>query len=422
MSQVVIVGAGPTGSALALLLAQRGIQVTLIEAAQEFRRVFRGEGLMPSGLDALAQMGMLESLQTIPTSPLTAWEFIVEGRSLFRVDEPMGADRPCTLVAQPPLLEALVAKAQTYPNFTFIQGVAVKGMLWNEGSTAQKRVTGVLLADGRSLPASLVIGADGRSSIVRQRVGLQLVSQPKSMDVLWFKLPAHSRLVDNNTFYSIVNHRKVFSIFHSATQGEMHLAWVLYPDEPLSSMAQPSSSPQWAEVFASLAPEWLARHFQTHQDDISSPIRLSVMVGRCPRWHSPGVLLLGDAAHPMSPVRAQGINMALRDVIVAANHLVPILASEQVALADGRVSPHDEHWAHIDQAIAAIQSEREPEIIRAQSLQDAEAKRGELLRSNRIARMLILKGAPLLGPLIKQSWVHKQQQLRQGITPVKLTV
>lgn len=435
MSQVVIVGAGPTGAALALLLAQRGMSVTLVEAAQEFRRVFRGEGLMPSGLDALAQMGMSHYLQTIPTSPLTAWEFIVDGQSLFRADEPMGADRPCTLVSQASLLESLVAEAKTYANFTLIQGIAVKDVMWSEGTAARKRVTGVLLADGRSLPTSLVIGADGRSSIIRQRVGLELVSQPKSMDVLWFKLPAHSRLIEANTFYSIVNQQRVFSVFHSATPGEMHVAWVLYPDESMAasqphspshhespqtrdmSDAVSSSSHQWADVLAALSPDWLASHFQTCQEALSSPIRLSVMIGRCPHWHKPGVLLLGDAAHPMSPVRAQGINMALRDVIVAANHLVPILASDERT-----VSKQDQQWTQIDRAIATIQSEREPEIIRAQHLQHTEAKRGELLRSHTIARTLILHGAPLLSPLIKRSWIHKQQQLRQGITQVSLKV
>ena len=121
MTKVVIVGAGPTGASLALLLAQRGIAVTLVEVAKDFRRTFRGEGLMPSGLDALAQMGLGNLIETLPTSPLTAWEFIVGGKSLFRVDEPMGSDRPCTLIAQPPLLNALVTQAKTYPNFEFIQ-------------------------------------------------------------------------------------------------------------------------------------------------------------------------------------------------------------------------------------------------------------------------------------------------------------
>ena len=403
MEQVVIVGAGPTGAALSLLLAQRGIRVTLVEAAKDFRRVFRGEGLMPSGLDALKQMGLLNCLNTIPTAPLSAWEFIVGGASLFRVAEPMGADVPCTLVSQPALLKALVIQSQTYANFEFIQGVAVKDVLWHQEEAAQKRVVGVSLADGRSLSASLVIGADGRNSIVRQRVALELITQPKSIDVLWFKLPAYAHAGDSNTFYSIVNQRRVFSVFHSAEEGQMHLAWVLYPDATDTKVQDHSAPP--------------ADHFRACRDAIASPIRLSVMVGRCPTWYKPGVLLLGDAAHPMSPVRAQGINMALRDAIIAANHLVPVLTANEKGQRD-----HNECWGQIDRAIAAVQHEREPEIIKAQYLQESEAKRGELLRSNSIARSVILRGAPLLSPLLKKAWVHKQQQLRQGITKVTLTV
>ena len=128
--QVIVVGAGPTGATLALLLSQRGIKVTLIEASKEFRRIFRGEGLMPSGLDALEQMGLSSLLKDIPTRPLDAWEFTISGQPLFRVAEPMGCKNPCTLVSQPPLLEAIIAKAKQQPSFELIQGVAVKGLIY----------------------------------------------------------------------------------------------------------------------------------------------------------------------------------------------------------------------------------------------------------------------------------------------------
>jgi 2-polyprenyl-6-methoxyphenol hydroxylase-like FAD-dependent oxidoreductase len=140
-------------------------------------------------------------------------------------------------------------------------------------------------------------------------------------------------------------------------------------------------------------------------------MRLSVVVGRCPRWHRPGLLLLGDAAHPMSPVRAQGINLALRDVIVAANHLVPVLA--------GSSAPDP---AALNQALARIQAEREPEIIEAQQLQAHEASRGELLRRFGLLRRGLSTLSPVAGPLVKQVWVSQQIPLRQGITAVRLEV
>lgn len=399
MAQVVIVGAGPTGAALALLLVQRGIAVTLIEAAKDFHRVFRGEGLMPSGLDALAQMGLSQLWQQIPHRPLNAWEFVIEGKQLFRVEEPMGANVPCTLISQPPLLQALILEAENYHEFKFIQGVTVKDLLWDE-----QRVAGVLLSDGQQITADLVIGADGRNSVVRERAGLELVRQPKNIDVLWFKLAASHEFAKDNVFRTIVTGDRVFSVFHGAESGKLHLAWVVSAKEKIDW-----KQTDWGETFASLSPAWLAAHFRNHADSIESPIKLSVVVGYCPKWHAPGVMLLGDAAHPMSPVRAQGINVALRDVIVAVNHLVPVLQGQ------------GEHQ-YIDMALAKIQVEREPEILRSQQLQLQEAAQGELMRNNSLVRSLLVQLAPWFGNIIKQSWLRRQGEMRQGITSVNLTV
>ena len=399
MTQVVIVGAGPTGATLALLLVKRGIRTTLIEAAKDSYRVFRGEGLMPSGLDAIAQMGLSPMLESIPHRQIDAWEFILGDRQLFRVDEPIGSNQPCTLVSQPPLLEALIAEAQLHPEFEFISGVPVKDLLWNGD-----RISGVKLADGREISATLVIGTDGRNSIVRQRAGLDLVTQEKSIDVLWFKLAAHPRFVADNVFYSILNNGSGFSVFHGAEDGKLHLAWVLEAEDKTDRKYA-----DWAETFASLSPGWMAEHFRNSQDTIESPMRLSVVVGRCPSWHRPGIILLGDAAHPMSPVRAQGINMALRDVIVAANYLVPLLKTEA-------------NCEDIDLALSRIQAEREPEIIRAQQLQAQEAWKGEQLRNNGFVRLLMMQLAPFLGKRIRQFWVKGQYELRQGVTEVRLIV
>ncbi len=401
MAKVVIVGAGPTGASLALMLARRGISVTLVEAARDFQRQFRGEGLMPSGLNALSQMGLDSLLKTIPHRPLSAWEFWLNDRRLFRADEPMGAACPCTLVSQPPLLMALVQLAQAKPGFDLISGTAVKDLLWQND-----RVAGVHLADDRTLEADLVIGADGRASAIRQRADLALETQPKSIDVLWFKLPAPTGYEADNRFCTVVKQGRVFSLFHGAEAGKLHLAWAISPDEP-------TEKKDWAATLARLVPPEFVAHFRSVTNTISPPMRLSVVVGRCPRWHRPGLLLLGDAAHPMSPVRAQGINLALRDVIVAANHLVPVLK------AAGSSAPDP---AALDQALARIQAEREPEIVEAQQLQSHEANRGEQLRRFGLLRQGLSTLSIVAGPLVKQVWVGQQIPLRQGITAVQLEV
>ncbi|WP_299408561.1 FAD-dependent oxidoreductase [Acaryochloris sp. IP29b_bin.148] len=399
MSKVIIVGAGPTGASLALLLAQRGINVTLVEATTSFRRVFRGEGLMPSGLAALAQMGVLDLLETVPHQALTTWEYILEGRRMFQAPEPFQAHTlPCTLVSQPALLEALVQQAQHYPQFAWISGTAVKALQRQEN-----RITGVQLANGQTLEADLIIGADGRNSLMRQQANLEMETQSHSIDLLWFKLADSSCLPPENVFYAIVHGRQTMGLFRSA-EGSLQLAWALYDDDPTDW-----KTIDWPEKIAVASPNWLAQHLRKHAQDLERPLLLSVVVGRCPQWSVPGLLILGDAAHPMSPIRAQGINMALRDVIVAANHLVPLLQCSVAPKELDRVLPH-------------IQAEREPEIIRAQTLQDEELAQGDRLRHSPLLRTLVKSTLPFSGPVIRASWLRRQRQLRQGVTDVRLQV
>ena len=399
MTQVVIIGAGPTGLTLAMLLAQRGISIKLIEASGSFRRIFRGEALMPSGLDAIDRMGLADVVEKIPHRAIDAWEFHIENRSIFRVDEPMeSGGKPCTLVSQPALLEAVLDRANQYEHFELIQGAAVRDLLWQN-----ERVSGIQLSDGREIAADLVIGADGRNSIVRQQAKLELVQVNQSFDILWFKLPTSPDFQAENVFYSVLRGDAAFGVFQGS-EGNLQVGWSLNRDKPIEWQKV-----DWAEKLAAASPEWLASHFRAQKDAIERPLLLSIVVGRCPQWHRPGVLLLGDAAHPMSPIRAQGINMALRDVIVATNHLVPAL--QQLP-----------NLSAIDTALAQIQAEREPEIIEIQRLQQAEVAQAELMHNYPLLRHAASLLAPVIGGRIRHRWLDRQLQLRRGFTQVDLNV
>jgi 2-polyprenyl-6-methoxyphenol hydroxylase-like FAD-dependent oxidoreductase len=399
MTQAVIIGAGPAGLTLAMLLAKRGIVVKVIEASRSFRRIFRGEALMPSGLEAIAQMGLSNVVERIPHRALDAWEFYIENRPIFRVDEPMESNGPtCTLISQPAFLEAVLEQAQECENFELIQGTAVQDVLRKEN-----RISGVKLADGRAIAADLVVGADGRNSIVRQRANLSLDQDAQSFDILWFKLPTSPQFAAENVFYSILRDREAFGVFQSS-EGNLQVGWSLHKDSPIEWQQI-----DWAEKLASASPQWLAKHFREQKDVIERPLLLSVVVGRCPQWHVPGLLLLGDAAHPMSPIRAQGINMALRDVIVAANHLSPLLMQQS-------------NLAEIDAVLPKIQAEREPEIRQIQKLQQAEVAQAELMHNIPLLRHTVSRLAPLIGSRIRQSWLKRQLKLRQGCTQVSLKV
>jgi 2-polyprenyl-6-methoxyphenol hydroxylase-like FAD-dependent oxidoreductase len=399
VTKVIIVGAGPAGATLAYLLVQRGIAVTLVEASRTFERFFRGEGLMPNGLDALAQMGLAPLLQHLPHRSLAAWEFWLDQHRLFRVDEPLEkGGKSTTLVSQPEFLEAVVATAARYSGFEFVHGVTVQNLLWQND-----RVSGVLLADGRSLSADLVVGTDGRQSTVRQRANLTLTQQPQRFDILWFSLVSHPQFARENIFYSILKGDQALGLFQSA-QGRLQVGWFLSESSPSDGQNQ-----DWSSRLTATVPPWLTEHVREHGNTLTRPVLLSVRVGICPRWWVPGALLLGDAAHPMSPIRAQGINMALRDAVVATNHLVPALSSSK------------DHAA-LDAALPQIQTERLPEIMRAQVLQQQEVNQAQLLGSSAPLRWAVTQGTPVLRPLIRQAWLRRQRLLRQGVTPVILRV
>ncbi|MEY4517420.1 MAG: hypothetical protein RLZZ499_19 [Cyanobacteriota bacterium] len=398
--QVIIVGAGPTGAVLALMLVKKGIKVKLIEASGDFKRQFRGEGLMPSGLEALEEMDLLKLLSDIPHQTIDAWEFLLSHRSLFKVNEPIKAGKYCTtVVSQPHLLAAIIQQAETYPQFEFMQGEAVQDLL-----SVNNRIGGIKLGSGREIQADLVIAADGRNSLIRKKAGIDLTKLQSSINILWFKLDSGTLSQSSNIFYSIIQGKDAFGLFR-ASSGQLHLGWGLHADDNYDW-----KTVNWSDKLAATSPPWLAEHILKHQASLTKPMLLSVVVGRCDRWSIPGLLLLGDAVHPMSPIRAQGINMAFRDAIVAANYLVPILSSSAANLGQ------------IDAVLPLIQQEREPEIIRIQQLQAQEMGQAELLHNSAFVRWGAQTFAPIIRPGIKYSWLKRQKQLRQGVTNVTLSI
>jgi 2-polyprenyl-6-methoxyphenol hydroxylase-like FAD-dependent oxidoreductase len=164
---------------------------------------------------------------------------------------------------------------------------------------------------------------------------------------------------------------------------------------------------------------------------IEGPQRFPVRVGWAPRWHTPGLLLLGDAAHPMSPVRAQGINMALRDALVAARLMGPLAGQAADALAGGTAAADarretvpvasdpaaamDEVQRCMDALLPRIAARRLPEIRRMQALQASEAGLGARLRQLGWLRRGLAATAPWSGRLARARWIQRQHRLRQGL-------
>ncbi len=182
MGRVVIVGPGPGGSTLDYLLARRGVDVVLLERQTDFAREFRGEVLMPGGLEPFKQIGLWNELNSVPHTALDAVELYVNGRHRFRAElsSSLLGDLKPRWTSQPALLEMLVEQSQQFENFQFERGVVVRGLLEEDG-----RVVGVQIAGDLEVHGDLVVGADGRTSIVRRRSGIAVSRDPTPMDIVW---------------------------------------------------------------------------------------------------------------------------------------------------------------------------------------------------------------------------------------------
>jgi 2-polyprenyl-6-methoxyphenol hydroxylase-like FAD-dependent oxidoreductase len=439
---VVVVGAGPAGSAFALLLARAGVAVELVESQQRHCALIRGDGLMPSGLEALNRMGLASLLATLPRRELRGWSFLLEGRSLFSVAEPFGGSVPCSLIDTPGLLEGMLAEALACPNLTLRRGRAVKELLLEPedtlpGSEGPARVAGVVLDDGTKLPAELVVGCDGRGSTIRRLAALELNEDNPPLEVLWFELEneaaAHLQPWIAGRFATLIGDAGSYALFGTA-RGGVRLGW-------LQERGAAGSSVPWPERWARSAPPELAALWRSlPTTSVGPPLRLSLRSGLAPRWERPGLLLLGDAAHPMSPLRAQGLNMALRDALVAAERLLPLLSTgggaggdeascgdecgDAIAIGAGRMAAgpaaeepprRREFQEQLDQALVAIAEARLVEIRAVQALQRQELGRGELLRRQAWLRRLLAATANVSGPLLSRRWQAGQPTLRTGL-------
>jgi len=320
-----VVGGGPAGLMLALLLARRGVPVTLLEAHHDFDRDFRGDTIHPATLEALDQMGLADPLAAMPHGRLETMTF----NSLGEVTQVADFRRLKTkfpyimIMPQAKFLDYLAAEARRYPAFNLVMGANVQRLLHENGAVTGVRYRG---DDGwHEVRAPLTVGADGRFSKVRSLCGAEPIKATPPMDVLWFRLPRQpDDMHDQITFY--IGGGKLILLVDRGD--EWQVGYALMKGKYAETKA--AGLDAFRVDLAKHVP-WIADRVGTLQD-WKQVVVLAVESSRVAQWHQPGLLLIGDAAHVMSPVGGVGINYAIQDAIEAANILAEPLRAGQVSL------------------------------------------------------------------------------------------
>ncbi|MGE5203024.1 MAG: FAD-dependent oxidoreductase [Acidobacteriota bacterium] len=362
-----IAGGGPAGMMLGLLLARAGVAVTVLEKHADFLRDFRGDTIHPSTLQVMHELGLLEDLLRLPHQRVSELNAQFGASSLTIADFTRLPAR-CRFIAFMPqwdFLNFLASRAAAYPTFRLMMRAEVTDI-----AQAGGRVTGLRAATPEGpieLGADLVVGADGRTSLVRERAGLSVRDLGAPMDVLWFRL---SRGPDDPA--ETMGRFDAGRIFIAINRGDYWQCGYVIPKGSIEAI-RASGLPALLAKIAEAAP--FARDRVGELTDWNALKLLTVRVDRLRRWWRDGLLCIGDAAHAMSPIGGVGINLAIQDAVAAANLLAEPLRGGRI---EGR---------HLRQ----VQRRREFPTRVTQRLQ--------LLVQNRLVTRALENSAPFEPPL-----------------------
>jgi 2-polyprenyl-6-methoxyphenol hydroxylase-like FAD-dependent oxidoreductase len=359
-----IAGGGPAGMMLGYLLARAGVNVTVLEKHADFLRDFRGDTVHPSTLEVMHELGLLDGFLRRPHQAVKTLAAQI-GTTTIQVADFSRLPVHCPFIAFMPqwdFLNFLAEEARHFPNFRLHLRTEAVELIRQEG-----RVSGVSARspDGlMEITADLVVAADGRHSTLREAAGIPVTDYGAPMDVLWLRLSRHA--ADPPQTLGRIEAGRVFI---TLDRGDYWQCAFVIPKGGFDNLRASGLDAFRAEVTR------LAPHFKDRVAEIASwdDVKLlTVAVDRVAVWHKPGLLLIGDAAHAMSPIGGVGINLAIQDAVAAANILAPVLRQGPPA----------------EEALAAVQKRREWPVRMTQRIQLILQKRaiGRVLHSRKPLR------------------------------------
>jgi len=342
-----IVGGGPAGAVLALMLARQGIPVILLEAHKDFDRDFRGDTIHPSVMEIMEELGLAEKLLQLPHAKIRQIRVRTPEASVTLADfSHLKTRYPyITMLPQARFLEFITTEAQKYPNFQLVMGANVQELIEEDGVVRGVRYRGH--GGWHEVRAILTVGADGRHSRLRQLAGFESIQTSPPMDVLWFRLPKQPG--DYEGGIGRIGRGHIVVMLDRGDQWQM--AYVI-PKGGYQEI-RAAGIEALRKSIAEVVPE-LQDRIQ-HLQDWQQIAFLSVESSRLVRWYRPGLLLIGDAAHVMSPVGGVGINYAIQDAVVAANVLSKSLKQGHVELHElAKVQRQREFPTRVIQAFQSL--------------------------------------------------------------------
>jgi 2-polyprenyl-6-methoxyphenol hydroxylase-like FAD-dependent oxidoreductase len=367
-AEVCIVGGGPAGMVAGLLFARAGVRTVVLEKHRDFLRDFRGDTVHPSTLRIFSELGLLDALLERPHDKVRRIGVWVGGRH-FEVGDFSRFDSRWNFVAMMPqweFLDFVAGAARRYPAFSLVMEAEATGLIREEG-----RVTGVRWRHDvttRETRAKLVIAADGRRSVIREEASLPVLNLGAPMDIFWFRVPK-ARAAENETTGIFTGGR----IMALIDRGDYWQCAYVFPKGSADAVRGRGIETFRSEV-AEAAPMLAAGIAEVR--DWQDVQLLTVALDRLERWHDPGLLVIGDAAHAMSPIGGLGVNVAIQDAVAAANII-------SAPLAEGRA---------VDALLPRVQARRLPSVRFMQGFQNAAQK-------NIISPLLASSSAPASVPL-----------------------
>ncbi len=318
----VIVGGGPAGMMCGLLLARAGVDVTVLEKHADFLRDFRGDTVHPSTQQILHELGLLERFLQLPHAKIrqVTLDFGDEHFTIGDFTRLPTVSKFIALMPQWDFLDFIADAAKTYPNFHLLMQTQARDLIAQKDKNGGDRIAGVLATGpggNIQIRAGLTIGADGRHSILRDKSGLKLKELGAPFDVLWLSLP----------------HRAGDPVdLVGRIQGGVFFVMIYRGDYWQCAYGIPKGGHDAIRAEGITAFRGRLRKVAGFAADRVDTITgfdqvklLTVAVNRLEQWARPGLLMIGDAAHAMSPAGGVGINLAIQDAVATANIVGPVL-------------------------------------------------------------------------------------------------